>query len=191
MRSPALLPFIVGFLSLSQAAEISRPALKDSTILRSTTGCPNCPDLDCYKCTLGHEDTIDASTGARSYVRSIIGFELPVPSGNVQKCMVQTPAFTELRPHPLDVTVAAAKASDWEEDTINGANAPESGVIFNTVNVPAYSNLQAFDVTPACQAASEDGQFSIYLAAVSGSFKIWSKDSGNPAILHVTYKEEK
>lgn len=189
MHFPTLLLSIIGIVSLSQAAEVSRPAVKDSTILRSTVSCPECPDRDCYKCTLGHNETLQANTGGLAYIRSIIGFELPVPSEQVTKCTVQTPAFTKLPQFPIDVTVAAAKTYEWDEDTVNGENAPESGEVFNTVNVPALSNLPAFDVTPACKSASEDGQFSIYLGAKSGSFSIWSKDSGNPAVLHVTYEE--
>lgn len=189
MRSSTLLLSITGLVSLSQAAEADRPALKDSTILRSTVSCAECPDQDCYKCTLGHEATLEANTGGRAYVRSLIGFELPVSSDNVTKCTVQTPAFTKLPQFPIDVTVATAEASEWDEDAVNGENAPESGEVFNTVNVPALSNLPAFDVTPACKSASEDGRFSIYLGAKAGSFAIWSKDSGNAAILHATYEE--
>jgi hypothetical protein len=100
-------------------------------------------------------------------------------------CTVQTPAFTKLPQFPINVTVARAKTSTWNEDTVDGENAPDSGEVFNTVDVPALSNLPAFDVTPACKAASKDGQLSIYLGAESGSFAIWSKESGNPAILHI------
>ena len=189
MHFPSLLLSIAGLVSLSQAAEVTRPALKDSTILRSTVSCPECPDKNCYKCTLGHNDTLQANTGGPAYVRSLIGFELAVPSEQVTKCTVQTPAFTKLPEFPIDVTVAAAETSEWDEDTVNGNNAPEAGVVFNTVNVPALSNLPAFDVTPACKDASDDGQFSIYLGTESGSFAIWSKDSGNAAVLHVTYEE--
>lgn len=111
-----------------------------------------------------------------------------MPSEKVTECTVQTPAFTRLPQSPLEVTVAAAKTSDWDEETVSGGNAPEDDGVFNTVSVPALSNLPAFDVTPACK-ASGDGQFSIYLGVESGSFEIWSKDSGNPAILHVTYED--
>ncbi|KAM0441275.1 hypothetical protein ACHAPT_000584 [Fusarium lateritium] len=189
MHFPTLLFSAVSLLSLAQATEVSRPALKDSTILRSTVSCPECPDRNCYKCTLGHNETLQANTGGLAYVRTIIGFKLPVPARRVTKCTVQTPAFTKLPEFPVTVTVSAAKTSNWNEDTVNGENAPDSGEVFNTVNVPALSNLPAFDVTPACKAASKDRQFSIYLGAQSGSFAIWSKDSGNPAILHITYED--
>lgn len=188
MRSPTLLSF-VSLLCQSQAAEIARPAIKDSTILRSTVSCPECPEKDCYKCTLGHNETLEANTGGRAYIRSLLGFELPVPTEQVTKCTVQTPAFTKLPQFPLEVTIAAASTSDWDEDTVSGENAPGDGGVFDTVSVPALSNPPALDVTPACKGASEDGQFSIYLGVESGSFAIWSKDSGNPAVLRVTYEE--
>ena len=189
MHFASLLISTASLISLSQATDVSRPAVKDSTILRSTVSCPECPDHNCYKCTLGHNDTLQANTGGLAYVRSLIGFELPVPPDQVTKCTVQVPAFTKLPQFELDVTVAAATSSDWDEDTVDGENAPDSGDVFNTVNVPALSNLPAFDVTPACKSASNGGQFSIYLSTKSDSFSIWSKDSGNPAILHVTYTE--
>lgn len=189
MHLPSFLVSVAGLVSLSQAADIDRPAIKDSTILRSTTGCPACPEQDCYQCTKGHEDTLEASTGARALVRTLIGFELPVSADKVEKCTVQTPAFTKLPQSPITLTVSAAKSSDWDEDTVSGDTAPESGVIFNTVEVPALSNPPPIDVTTACKAASEDGEFSVYLGTESGSFAIWSKDSGNPAVLHVTYNE--
>ncbi|KAI5456915.1 hypothetical protein BGZ63DRAFT_395097 [Mariannaea sp. PMI_226] len=189
MHFPTIFLSFVSLISLSQATQVSRPAIKDSTILRSTVSCPDCPERNCYLCTLGHDKTLHANTGGLAFVRSIIGFKLPVPAKEVTKCSVQVPAFTQLPQFPINVTVAAAKSSTWNEDTIDGENAPDSGETFNTVQVPALSNLPAFDVTPACKAASKDRQFSIYLGAQFGSFDIWSKDSGNPAILHVTYKD--
>lgn len=189
MHLPAVILSLVALIPFCQAAEIDRPAVKDSTILRSTTNCPQCPDQNCNRCTLGHEEILEANRGARAFMQSLIGFELPVPADQVTACSVQTPAFTKLPEIDIDVTVAAATSSDWDEDTVNGENAPDSGVYFNTVHVPALSNLPAFDVTEACKAADEDGQFSIYLAINTGSMAIWSKDSGNPAILHVTYEE--
>lgn len=189
MHLPALSLSFVSLIWLSHAAETARPAIKDSTILRSTVSCPECPEQDCYKCTLGHNETLEANTGGRAYIRSLIGFELPVPAEKVTECTVQTPGFTKLPQSPLEVTVAAAKSSEWDEDTVTGGNAPEDDGVFNTVSVPALSHLPAFDVTPACKAASEDGQFSIYLGVETGSFAIWSKDSGNAAVLHVTHED--
>ncbi|KAJ4178491.1 hypothetical protein NW767_014844 [Fusarium falciforme] len=189
MQFPTLLLSVVSLITLSEATEVSRPALMDSTILRSTVSCPECPERNCYKCTLGHNETLQANTGGLAYVRSLIGFKLPVPAKQVTKCTIQTPAFTKLPQFPINVTVAAAKTSKWNEDTVDGENSPDSGEVFNTVNAPALSNLPAFDVTPACKSVSKDRQFSIYLGAESGSFAIWSKDSGNPAILHITYED--
>ncbi|KAI8867824.1 hypothetical protein GQ42DRAFT_164541 [Ramicandelaber brevisporus] len=168
------------------AADTSRPAIKDSTILRSTVTCPNCPERNCYKCTLGHEPTLRANTGGLAFVRSLVGFQLPVPVASVTKCTVQFPGLKELRQFPLNVTVAVANSSNWCENTVTGENAPDSAAPFVTALVPAYSNIPAIDITPACKSAGYDGQFSIYLGAQFDSFEIWSKDSGNPAILHIT-----
>ncbi|KAF3482731.1 uncharacterized protein GIQ15_02055 [Arthroderma uncinatum] len=168
--------------------ELSRPALKDSTILRSTVSCPDCPERNCYKCTLGHNNTILANTGGLAYIRSIVGYQLPVPAKKVRKCTVQFPAFTTPLQAPINVTVSRALSSDWNEDTVSGETAPDSGDVFNTVQVPAYNNMEALDVTQACKAASASGEFSIYLGSQFGRFEIWSKDSGNPSILHTYYK---
>ncbi|KAH7145414.1 hypothetical protein B0J13DRAFT_322381 [Dactylonectria estremocensis] len=180
----SLCALVAGLASVSQAAQIDRPALKDSTILRSTTSCGDCPESDCYQCTLGHDDTLQANTGGLASVRSLVGFQLPVSPSSVKRCTVQFPALTRQLAYPVNVTFALAATSDWDETTVNGENAPDSGEPFITVNVPAYSNLVAVDITPACKAAGEDGQFSVYFGTESGSIAIWSKDSGNPSILH-------
>ncbi|KAF7549267.1 hypothetical protein G7Z17_g6490 [Cylindrodendrum hubeiense] len=168
----------------SQAAQIDRPALKDSTILRSTVSCPECPESNCYKCTLGHDTTLQANTGGRAYIRSLVGFKLPVSPSTVRSCTVQFPALTQQLPYPVNVTFSLAASSNWDELTVNGENAPGSGEPFITVAVPAYSNMGAVDITPACKAAGHNRQFSVYFGTQSGRIEIWSKDSGNPAILH-------
>ncbi|KAK2849622.1 hypothetical protein FQN49_005577 [Arthroderma sp. PD_2] len=168
--------------------ELSRPALKDSTILRSTVFCPDCPEGNCYKCTLGHNDTVIANTGGMAYLRSLVGFQLPVPAKKVKKCTVQFPAFTKRIQTAINVTVSQALSSDWNEDTVSGDTAPESGEVFSSLQVEALNNMGPLDVTKACKAASDNGDFSIYVGTQFGQIEIWSKDSGNPAILHTYYK---
>ncbi|KAA8648048.1 hypothetical protein EYZ11_006106 [Aspergillus tanneri] len=170
---------------------ISRPAIKDSTILRSTVSCVNCPDKNCNKCTLGHEKTLKANTGGHAYLRWLVGFCLPesLSSTSVTKCNVQFPGFTQHGgyPAPVNVTVSRAVSSKWNEEDVTAGNAPdEDNVSTSVVNVPAYSNLEALDVTEACKRADENGEFSIYVGTQSGTMEVWSLDSGNAAILHVT-----
>ncbi|KAJ1823035.1 hypothetical protein LPJ56_000345 [Coemansia sp. RSA 2599] len=181
----------IGGWELAYATQSSggfdRPAVKDSTIFRSTVSCPDCPDRNCYKCTLGHDSKLKANTGGLAYISALVGFEMPTDGSNVESCTVQIPAFSTRLQSPITVVVSNAASSDWPEDTVNGENAPALGDEIASVDVPAYNNLPAVDITPACQAAV-DGKFSIYFNARFGSFEFWSKDSGNPAILHVVTK---
>ncbi|KAI8866937.1 hypothetical protein GQ42DRAFT_127487 [Ramicandelaber brevisporus] len=171
------------------AVDTSRPAIKDSTILRSgRQECPACPGQYCNKCKLGHEQTLKVELGLHNYWSTLVGFQLPVPAASITKCTVQFPGLKELRPSPLDVTISTAASNNWNEDTVAGENAPQGSPAFVTVSVPAYSNIPEIDITPACKSAGYDGQFSIYLSAQAGdSFEISSKESGNPAILHITH----
>ncbi|EAW09109.1 uncharacterized protein ACLA_078580 [Aspergillus clavatus NRRL 1] len=187
MHTPFKLCLALGTLAsiIPSSLATDSPATKDSTILRSTVSCPSCPELNCYKCTLGNDNTIKASTGGMSYVRALVGFKLSDPVADITSCSVQFPAFVRLLESPVTVTVARALSSDWDEGTVTAENAPEAGDVFTQVTVPALSNLPALDVTEACQAAQTDGQFSIYLGTQFDSIEIYSKNSGNPAILHV------
>ncbi|KAJ2448271.1 hypothetical protein EV183_005527 [Coemansia sp. RSA 2336] len=169
-------------------ARIDTPAVKDSTILRSTVSCANCPESNCYKCTLGHDKTLVANTGGLAFIQSLIGFHMPVDASRVTNCTVQIPAFTTQHENPFTVVVAQAASSDWNEDTVNGENAPASGSQIAQVDVPAYANLGPVDITPACKSAV-NGEFSVYFGSRIGRYEFWSKDSGNPAILHITYKK--
>ncbi|KAJ2855961.1 hypothetical protein J3B02_001882 [Coemansia erecta] len=164
--------------------EIGGWELDHSTIYRSTVSCPDCPDRNCYKCTLGHENKLIANTGGLAYLGALVGFEMPVDGSNVKSCKVQIPAFSTPLQSPVTVVVSKAESSYWSEDTVDGENAPALGDEIASVDVPAYNNLPAVDITPACQAAI-NGKFSIYFNARFGHFEFWSKDSGNPAILHV------
>ncbi|KAL3461489.1 hypothetical protein BJX64DRAFT_260680 [Aspergillus heterothallicus] len=192
MHTLKLVSSLVILAVASEATIINRPAIKDSTILRSTVSCTACPDNDCYKCTYGLENNLRANTGGLAWIRSLVGFQLPEgmnPSA-VTQCTVQFPAFTRLPQYDINLTVVPAVSSDWDEETVNGNNAPASTDDVSIIPVPALTNPPLIDVTNACQGADEDGQFSIYVGADFGSFEIWSKDSGNPAVLHITHGED-
>lgn len=171
----------------SQAAQVNRPATKDSTIMRSTVSCADCPGNDCYQCTYGSGDRLRANTGGLAWIRSIVGFKIPgeVDPSTITQCTVQFPAFTKLPEYGFNLTVSPAVSSDWDEATVNGNNAPPSTDAINVIPVPALTNPPLLDITDACKSGGDDGQFSIYIGAEFGSFEIWSKDSGNPAILHI------
>ncbi|KAL4779612.1 hypothetical protein BJX76DRAFT_75027 [Aspergillus varians] len=173
----------------SQASQVDRPAIKDSTILRSTVSCTECPENDCYRCTYGSDEKLRANTGGLAWIRSLVGFQLPdeVDPSTITQCTVQFPAFTRLPESGFNLTVVPAVSSDWDEATVNGNNAPAATDAITVVSVPALTNPPLLDVTNACQTAGVDGQFSIYLGAEFGSYEIWSKDSGNPAVLHIFY----
>ncbi|KAL4922728.1 hypothetical protein BDW62DRAFT_2319 [Aspergillus aurantiobrunneus] len=190
MHALKLISAFAVLATTSQATQINRPAIKDSTILRSTVSCTECPENDCYKCTYGSEDRLRANTGGRAWIRSLVGFQLPdgLDPSTITECTVQFPAFTELPETGFNLTVVPAVSSDWDEATVNGNNAPASTDAITVIPVPALTNPPLLDVTNACQTASDDGQFSIYLGADFGSYEIWSKDSGNPAVLHMFYE---
>ncbi|KAJ1962452.1 hypothetical protein GGI12_002645 [Dipsacomyces acuminosporus] len=110
---------------------------------------------------------------------------MPVDGSLVANCTLQIPAFKTQQSYPVTLQFAHATSSNWNEDTVTAENAPESGAQFATVTVPPYSNLGPVDITQACRWANS-GQFSIYIGTQSGGVEFWSKDSGNPAILHIT-----
>ncbi|KAJ2722999.1 hypothetical protein GGI07_002956 [Coemansia sp. Benny D115] len=170
------------------ALGIDTPAVKDSTIMRSTVSCPDCPERNCYKCTLGHDVKLTANTGGLAYVSALVGFEMPVGPDQVESCYIQIPAFTSPLQSPITILVSKASGSDWSEDTITAESAPSIGDQVASVNVPAYNNLGPVDITSACQSADSNGAFSVYFNAQFGYFSFWSRDSGNPAILHITTK---
>ncbi|KAJ1664886.1 hypothetical protein IW140_003705 [Coemansia sp. RSA 1813] len=170
---------------LCAATQYDAPATKDSTIMRSTVSCPDCPDRNCYKCTLGHDDKLTVNTGGLAFNQALVGFTLPVDASEVTQCMVQIPAFVTPLQYPLNITVYLAASSDWDEDTVDGENAPQAGAQVAIVTVPASFNPAPIAITQACQAADANRQFSIYFGAQFGYYQFWSKDSGNPAIISV------
>ncbi|KAJ2022805.1 hypothetical protein GGI06_001666 [Coemansia sp. S85] len=177
---------VVSSLLATSGQRYDRPATKDSTIMRSTVSCTNCTNNNCYECTLGHDQKLVANTGGLAFVQALIGFKMPVSGSSVSSCTIQIPAFTAPLQYPITVQFFTAASSNWNEDTITANNAPAPGALINSVDVPAYNNLAASDITAACQSAGSDGKFSVYLGAQFGHFEFWSKDSGNPAIIHIT-----
>ncbi|KAI8318835.1 hypothetical protein GQ54DRAFT_299815 [Martensiomyces pterosporus] len=167
--------------------QVDTPATKDSTIMRSTVSCSNCPNRNCYECTLGHDPTLVANTGGLAYIRALIGFSMPVDSSQVSNCTIQIPGFTTQLQAPVTILVWEAVSSNWNEDTVTADNAPDAGSQIASVTVQAYNNLGPVDITPACQAAA-NGQFSIYIGTQFDRIEFPSKDSGNPSILHITTK---
>ncbi|ORX67788.1 hypothetical protein DL89DRAFT_36474 [Linderina pennispora] len=180
----SLLAFLLVSVHPAQAQSQSTPATKDSTIMRSTVSCPDCPNRNCYECTLGHNNTLVANTGGLAYIRALIGFTLPYDGSLVRSCQIQIPAFTQ--PLQSDITVVfwQAVSSNWDESTVTANNAPDAGGQVATVTVPANNNMGPVDITGACRNATS-GQFSVYIGTQFGRIEFWSKDSGNPAILHV------
>ncbi|KAI8064698.1 hypothetical protein BC940DRAFT_242015 [Gongronella butleri] len=168
--------------------EVSVSSTKDSTIYTSTVICPACPESSCYKCTRGHEKTLQANTGGPAYVRILIGFKLSVPSSLVNGCTIQLPKFTQALQAPINVTIAQATSSDWDENTVDGMNAPDSDDPFTMVTVPAHTNLGPIDITQACKNAGGDDLFSIYVGTQFGRIEIGSLDSGEPSTLHLAYE---
>ncbi|EFY84779.1 hypothetical protein MAC_09182 [Metarhizium acridum CQMa 102] len=147
----------------SHAEIISTLAIKDSTILRSTVSCADCPDRNCYECTLGQKMTLEANTGGLAYIRMLIGFHVPVEPSRITQCTVRLGTFTSPLEYSVNVTVAQAVSSQWSEDTVTGQNAPDSGDPFNSIAVRPHTEIGSIDITQACKNAAGDGQFSIYV----------------------------
>ncbi|KAG0221784.1 hypothetical protein BGW41_006531 [Actinomortierella wolfii] len=192
------LSIFVSTLTLSHALENSTVTTKDSTIRRSNQTCSNCPDRLCSKCRYGKDPTLMVHWGFKDCIQVLVGFVLPkealTSSSEITACSIQFPPFTYPPYRGDNVTITVAKSSDWEEDTVSAETAPEAeeGGPLVIIEVPPFTHLGPIDVTPVCQKAkgSADGQFSIYLGTANylGYYELWSKDSGKPAILHVTYQ---
>ncbi|KAJ1963605.1 hypothetical protein GGI12_001962 [Dipsacomyces acuminosporus] len=190
MYTPNALPYILFLLSLisldgASAVDFDTPATKDSTIFRSTVSCPGCPDNNCNKCIHGHDPTLVANTGGLAFIRTLIGFNMPIDGSLVANCTLQIPAFTPPLQSAVTVTISKADVSSWNEDTVNGENAPlELGQV-SSVTVPAGTNMGPLDITQACRSANGH-LLDIYIGTQFGRIEFPSKDSGNPAILHIT-----
>ncbi|ORX67766.1 hypothetical protein DL89DRAFT_268980 [Linderina pennispora] len=160
-------------------------ATKDATIVRSTASCPDCPNSNCNECAQGLRKTLVANTGGLAYIRMIIGFTLPVEKSQVRACHLSLPGFVIPLKSNVTVNFWQAVSSDWDEATITGNNAPDAGAQIASVTVPANTNMTAVDITPACLNADEEGNFSVYVGTQFDRIELWSKESGNPAILHI------
>ncbi|KAJ2777121.1 hypothetical protein H4R18_005319 [Coemansia javaensis] len=161
------------------------PATKDATIVQSSSSCPACPQSNCNKCTWGTGKTLSASLGANTRTRALIGFTLPYDGSLVKSCFLQMPGFDPKNSVGVTVQINQAEHKDWTEATVNGENAPATWTQGTNVAVAAYNNLPAVDISQICR-SSQNRQFSIYISSPGTEFKFPSKESGNPAILHVT-----
>ncbi|PIA13309.1 hypothetical protein COEREDRAFT_83556 [Coemansia reversa NRRL 1564] len=174
-------------VSVAESRKIDTPAVQDATIPFSYKRCVECPENDCRKCALGHKDTLIVSPMDPAH-RTLIKFHMPVANFQVESCAVQIPAFINNN-STGSIIITKAGLSDWSEDNVNVLNAPDFGTVITNVEIPAYNNLGAIDVTAACKAAI-DGEFNLYFAAGNRHFEFPSRESGNPAILHITTKDE-
>ncbi|KAJ2801707.1 hypothetical protein H4R20_003572 [Coemansia guatemalensis] len=179
----ALVATTLATVVVAESRNITTPAVQDATILRSSTTCAECPESDCNKCALGRNNTLVASTGV-SYYQALVGFHMPVAAFQVKSCSVQIPAMLR-NDKTINVIISQAGTASWSEDTVNSGNAPNFGNVIASVQLPPYNNLGPVDVTTACRSAIE-GEFSLYFAAGTERYEFWSRDSGNPALLHIT-----
>ncbi|KAF9216039.1 hypothetical protein BGZ59_011236 [Podila verticillata] len=165
---------ILAIVNVAHAGLSITKATKDATVVNSVLKtCKACPKSECTRCTRGYEDTLDISSNPnanpklKSTHRALIGFRLPdVPLKF---------SFTD---------------SDWDEDKVDGRNAPDLTFPFKRVEVEAGSkNIGLVDATVACTQGEVNGEFSIYIEAADGSIKLPSRDAGYPAVLHVITRE--
>lgn len=69
-------------------------------------------------------------------------------------------------------------------------NAPVAYQIIDTITLgPDEHFIGPIDLTPTCQSAAADGQFSIYLPSVDTSFYLWSHDISSEHMMAVEYEE--
>ncbi|KAJ2077428.1 hypothetical protein H4R24_005136 [Coemansia sp. RSA 988] len=186
----AAIAFVATTLATAAVAEsrtLTTPAVQDATILRSPSICAECPESDCNKCSFGRNNTLVASTGVAFY-QSLIGFHMPVAGFQVESCTVQIPALLR-HDKTVNVIISHAGTEQWTEDKVNSGNSPAFGTVLTSVELPPNNNLGPIDVTQACRAANQ-GEFSLYFAAGTERYEFWSRDSGNPALLHITTNDQ-
>lgn len=123
--------------------------------------------------------------GLKTFIRALVGFRLPVPVSQVTSCAVDFPAFSEPPRSEMEMEISIAVSSTWDEATVTGANAPESGIAFTKVKVAPGGQMTDVDITAACRAADGDGLFSIYLRGGWEYVQLPSKEAGKPATLRV------
>ncbi|KAJ1678809.1 hypothetical protein EV182_003314 [Spiromyces aspiralis] len=166
---------------------------KDATILRSTVSCPNCPERNCYKCTLGADPTLVVSNGGLAVNYALLGFTLPSETigrpDRLDKCLLELPASTTNLTQAVTLPISAAASPFWDEYSVSGSNAPTVGDNIGSVVVPSYNGVPAqVDLTAACKAASTSGAgFSIYIDPYGANYvQFPSKEGGQASYLHVT-----
>ncbi|KAJ2613418.1 hypothetical protein H4S08_002221 [Coemansia sp. RSA 1365] len=183
----ALVAATMATVSVAESRNIDTPAVQDATIPFSYKRCEECPENDCRKCALGHENTLIVSPMDPAH-RALVKFHMPVANFQVESCAVQIPAFINNN-STGSIVISHAALGDWSEATVNAINAPVIGSVINNLEVPAYNNLGPIDITSACKEAI-DGEFNLYFHAGNKRFEFPSRDSGNPAILHIKTKDE-
>lgn len=188
---------ILAIVNVAQAGLSITKATKDATVVNSVLKtCKACPKSECTRCTRGYEDTLDISSNPnanpklKSTHRALIGFRLPdVPVYEIEACYLEFPDFIRARNSPIELKFAFTD-SDWDEDKVDGRNAPDLTFPFKRVEVEAGSkNIGLVDATVACTQGEVNGEFSIYIEAADGSIKLPSRDAGYPAVLHVITRE--
>ncbi|KAJ1911522.1 hypothetical protein H4219_005916 [Mycoemilia scoparia] len=171
-------------------------ASKDSSILRASVSCPNCPNNNCYECKFGTRATLIISSdgpGRTVDYSALIGFTLPSETINnpdrLDKCELLLPASYNNLFSPQTLRISSADPG-WDEESVNGNNAPAVGSQIGQVVIPAsQATPDAVDLTEACKIAAGKGStgFSIYLTKDSANLvEIPSKDIGKPAVLRTT-----
>ncbi|KAG0035909.1 hypothetical protein BGZ82_004937 [Podila clonocystis] len=189
---------VVAIANVAHAGFYITEATKDATVVNSVLKtCKSCPRSECTRCNHGYDDTLDISSNPnanprlRSTHRALIGFKLPkVSVKEIEACYLEFPDFTRQRNSPIELKFAFTGSNDWDEDTVDGHNAPDIASPFKRTEVPAGSkNMGVIDATKACTEGEIDGEFSIFIEAVDGSVKIPSRETGQPALLHVITRE--
>jgi len=188
---------ILAIVNVAHAGFSITKATKDATVINSVLKtCKACPRSECTRCTRGYEDTLDISSNPnanpkfKSTHRALIGFKLPdVPVHEIEACYLEFPDFTRARNSPIELKFAFTD-SYWDEDKVDGRNAPDVTFPFQRVEVKAgSSNIGLVDATQACTQGEIDGEFSIFIEAVDGGVKLPSRDVGYPVLLHVITRE--
>ncbi|KAF9301591.1 hypothetical protein BGZ74_006544 [Mortierella antarctica] len=189
---------VLAIINVAHAGFYITEATKDATVVNSVLKtCKACPRSECSLCNHGYDDTLVISSNPkanpklRSTLRALIGFKLPdVPVNEIEACYLEFPDFTRQRNSPIELKFAYTGSNDWDEDTVNGRNAPDITFAFKRTEVSAGDkNMGLIDATKACTMGEIDGEFSIFIEAVDGIVKIPSRDSGEPALLHVMTRE--
>ncbi|KAJ1911523.1 hypothetical protein H4219_005917 [Mycoemilia scoparia] len=186
---------VAGFAQVASAQQqktYNINAFKDSTLLRSTVSCPNCPNSNCYECSLGAQSTLVVSAGGHAVNYAIIGFTLPSEAtqapDRLDNCKLTLPAPVNQLATNQVVNIYSADPF-WDEYSVTANNAPALGSVIGQANIPAGGSPAAVDLTAACKAAAAKGAgFTVILTQGGGIDTITfpSKEAGRPATLAAT-----